>query len=160
MSALLLAAVLAWSGPAVVSPTEPARIYSQAKYDVEGDLEHIATDPVTCRLRFLNRNTFAIRVDFRVTPRNGEPGAISSVILRSRGGGSRREQQDWDRAQVVFAPGVDYTAFEIVGAVRGTVTERFGTRVSSTGISEQYTELEFTEGLGDQGRITTPRLPR
>lgn len=161
-AALVLAAVLAWSSPAAASEDFPDRIHSAAVYDIEGDLERIGTDPALFRLKLLNRNSWAVRVDYSLETKPGVFGPVCSVILRNRGNNDDyRNRKGWDRAEILLPTGSDYRSFKYLAVVRGTVKERFGVRAKSDGTSEQYTELEFTEGLPDaaseRGKVPTRR---
>lgn len=147
--AITCALLFSFSSPAVVSAEDPERVFSQAKFSIECDLEHISREPIICQVRFLNRNEFDLRLEYQLETVNGDKSPVMTTLLRPRyssnANGSVSRTKEQATARIVLPSGIDYKSVEILRYVSGTIIERFGTRVSSNGTSEQYSELEFTE---------------
>jgi hypothetical protein len=160
MPAPLLALLLAVTQPEMAidaSPESPSHIADSGKWGVNTTLERIGNNPALYRIRFINRNSFPVRVDYRPVSSTGAVGSITSVVLRnyeSAPPSYERTVNNWDTVELVLPTGIDYTDIHIYGVVQGNVRERTGTRVSSNGVSENYTEVEFTPTP-----INDPALP-
>jgi hypothetical protein len=170
MPAPLLALLLAVTQPEMAidaSPESPSHIADSGKGNVETTLERIGNDPARYRVRFNNRNPFPVRVDYRMESSAGAVGNVASVVLRNYGSAASYERtaenasNNWDKVELVLPTGIDYTDIRIYDVVQGNVRERMGTRVSSNGVSENYTEVEFTPTpINDPTRPSVETCPR
>jgi len=116
------------------------RITSFAKESIEVDLERVSKEPAQCQVRFVNRNTYSVKVIYRVKPSRGDE-LRREAILPANIIKNASEHRD---PVIVQLPSGNYDSIEFISIIRGYTRERTGTRVSSDGTSETYHEIEFT----------------